>query len=340
VLDAAYYPVGSSLRLAVDDRGLRQPLAERYDLSVFYTLAAMLGLIGVGLAWRFVDVALAQRRFFGRAQPVRRVRVRRGERRVYLYDGSLPVAELRVRDSIAPVAGHEPEPATLYGTPVPGEWCTVTLDSTTLSPRYPLRRFEGDARSAGTVSGRSASDGWPTPGWVELSLSIALIVGATIAGIALRERILSVLLAGVCGTGACDPVGMAAAGWAVIGVPLLAIAVIYLVARPGRSAFWGLIAAVAVLAGGLGVMLPGRGESAARAAAFLAEKPNLALFDPGFGAALAGLVVGGLLARSIRGKATPRLRGRRQPVPVPWLVVIGCDLAALIAALIWAAVAG
>lgn len=57
VYDADDYPVGSTTRIAVDDRGLRQLLAEPYDASPWYALASMLATVGVGLGWRAVRPA-------------------------------------------------------------------------------------------------------------------------------------------------------------------------------------------------------------------------------------------------------------------------------------------
>ncbi|WP_326554871.1 hypothetical protein [Micromonospora sp. NBC_01813] len=54
VYDAGDFPVGSTTRIAVDDRGLRQLVAEPYDASPWYALAAMLAIVGVGLGWRAV----------------------------------------------------------------------------------------------------------------------------------------------------------------------------------------------------------------------------------------------------------------------------------------------
>ncbi|MFY1695121.1 hypothetical protein [Solwaraspora sp. WMMA2101] len=54
VYDADDFPVGSTTRIAVDDRGLRQLVAEPYDASPWYALAAMLAIVGVGLGWRAV----------------------------------------------------------------------------------------------------------------------------------------------------------------------------------------------------------------------------------------------------------------------------------------------
>jgi hypothetical protein len=57
VYDSATYPVGSPLRMSVDDDGLRQPISEPYDATPWVALAGMVGLIGAGLLWRYTDQA-------------------------------------------------------------------------------------------------------------------------------------------------------------------------------------------------------------------------------------------------------------------------------------------
>ncbi|MDG4769771.1 hypothetical protein [Solwaraspora sp. WMMD792] len=57
VYDADDFPVGSTTRIAVDDRGLRQLVAEPYDASPWFALASMLAIVGVGLGWRAVRPA-------------------------------------------------------------------------------------------------------------------------------------------------------------------------------------------------------------------------------------------------------------------------------------------
>lgn len=125
VYDAAVYPVGSTVRLAVDDRGLRQPLSEPYDASPWYALASVLPARG-----RFL-VAI-RRAGIGPAPSLPATAVRHpGARRprprcVYVYAGQAsatdrPKAKFPVRDDIVPAAGEQPEPAVLYGPPAPGE---------------------------------------------------------------------------------------------------------------------------------------------------------------------------------------------------------------------------
>lgn len=57
VHDDADYPVGSTTRIAVDNRGLRQLVAEPYDASPWFALASALVIVGVGLGWRAVRPA-------------------------------------------------------------------------------------------------------------------------------------------------------------------------------------------------------------------------------------------------------------------------------------------
>jgi hypothetical protein len=159
------YPVSSNTLIAVDDAGLRQPVAEPYDGSFFWAWAVGLALGGIGLIWFSLERIMPRRRLLGRPQPATSVHVRRRAGHVLLFPGEataadLPFAELPVRDDLmreyapsllvtgdsAPVVPHgtnprmlPPEPAILYGIPIPGRWCTVTIGDLTLSPNGPLR---------------------------------------------------------------------------------------------------------------------------------------------------------------------------------------------------------
>jgi hypothetical protein len=161
VLDVNDYPVGQALRLAVDDRGLRQPLSEPYDASLWWLLVMVLGVPGVGLVWRFADRAAGLHRLFREPVAVSQVYLRRRADRVLLFAGDagpddLPFGEIEVRDEILPPVELVPGPnaeeqavlyalaqpvesTVLYGLPVPGQWCTVTLDQIALTPRQPLQ---------------------------------------------------------------------------------------------------------------------------------------------------------------------------------------------------------
>ncbi|MFR9781032.1 hypothetical protein ACL02O_33990, partial [Micromonospora sp. MS34] len=366
VYDADAYPVGSTVRIAVDDNGLRQLLAEPYDATPWYALVSVLVLLGAGFGWRFAVRALAQRRLFRRPQPVTEVRIRRGHGRVYVYAGqaSAPealIGEIPVRDDIEPAPGAAAEPAVLYGVRAPGEWCTVTLGPVTLSPALALRHVTDRTALAvaeGTGSAlhspaRSPGEGAGSREWPELrgwgiALSVTLILGATVAGIAMRERILAALLDVLCTDGGCSPAGMVAAGWATIGLPMLVAGGIYFLAGPSRPALWGLVTAVAALGGGLGVMFIGKGDSARQAAEFHAGHPDMALLFPGFAAALAALLIGAWLGQAIRTlhekrQARPSRRALTDPDPDPdpdpasrhFLIVIACEVVALIGALAW-----
>jgi hypothetical protein len=57
VYESQTYPVGSKLRMSVDDDGWRQPVSEPYDATPWVALAGLVGLIGAGLLWRYADHA-------------------------------------------------------------------------------------------------------------------------------------------------------------------------------------------------------------------------------------------------------------------------------------------
>jgi Bacterial PH domain len=215
---ATAYPVGTTVRLAVDDQGLRQLLSEPYDATFWHAFAYLLAVIGIGVWWRTVDRNGSLRRLFRQPQPASAVYVRRRWNHVLIFAGDasatdVPFAEIPVRDALmesypdpvervtndsaaerADADGQveedveedeeydndeydndeydnedelaerwlrlPPEPAVLYGTPMPGQWCTVTLGQLTLSPRRPLRgTFDTVAFGSGGEPYRAATVG-------------------------------------------------------------------------------------------------------------------------------------------------------------------------------------
>jgi hypothetical protein len=188
------YRFESTTSIAVDDKGLLQPLAEPYDGSFFWTYAVALWLGGLGLALVNLRRVVPLRRLTRRPQPATWVYVRRRSGHVLLFSGEataadLPFAELPVRDDLmreftpsllvsstaAPLPRGTnpqmlpPERATLYGTPIPGRYCTVTVGSLTLSPKGPLRTtqdmlpFGSLVEEAGSTRPADASEPPDTP---------------------------------------------------------------------------------------------------------------------------------------------------------------------------------
>ena len=188
------YPVSRPTTIAVDDHGLLQPVGEPYDGSFFWAYAFGFGLAGIGLGWFSLERILPRRRLLRRPQPATAIYIRRRSGAVLLFAGQasvtdLPFAELPVRDELmreftpsllvtaAPAPALPkgtnpqmlpPEPATLYGTPIPGRWCTVTVGDLTLSPKGPLRTTQdmlpfGSIAEGATVPAH-APTGEPTTG--------------------------------------------------------------------------------------------------------------------------------------------------------------------------------
>lgn len=142
VIDTADYPVGSTVDVLVDDRGLRQLVSEPYDLSFWLVPTTLLGLAGLGLGWRVRAGMRARRRFFLQPQPLSTVNVDRFGNRVYIYAGSgrdaRPVAEIEVSDPLTLTPHVVSDRAVLYGPPVPGHWGTVAIDGRILTPTGPM----------------------------------------------------------------------------------------------------------------------------------------------------------------------------------------------------------
>lgn len=169
----------------------------------------------------------------------------------------------------------------------------------------------------------------------QIALTVALVLGAGMAGISLREQLLTALLDTLCADNGCNPVGMAAAGWGVVGMPILLAGTVYAFVRPGKLALWAFAVAVSLLAGGLG---------ARQAAAFRDSHPELALLNPGFIAALAALFPGAMIARFIppkseRRRARQARMRRADPASLHFLVIVGCEIAVLVGVLIWVTLA-
>ena len=155
VLDVHQYAVGERIDLYVDDEGLRQPVAEPYDASGWHLLGVFLVACGVAGRLRGGD----ERRRFGRLfvdeQPVTEVTVLPGRRVVAVYAGDArpgepAIAQIRT-DGITVVATEDgrarvlgldveigPQPASLYGVPAPGQWCTVSVRGRAVVPSRPL----------------------------------------------------------------------------------------------------------------------------------------------------------------------------------------------------------
>lgn len=155
VLDAGSYEIGRPIDLYVDERGLRQPVAEPYDASGWSFLGVVLGGIGLLCRRRGADELRRPRRLFDEDQPVTEVSVLPGHGTLAIYAGDArpgepAVAELRTT-AIGVVADEngslhltgldlEPgvQPATLYGVPAPGRWCCVVVAGQPVVPARPL----------------------------------------------------------------------------------------------------------------------------------------------------------------------------------------------------------
>ncbi|GIG89448.1 hypothetical protein [Plantactinospora endophytica] len=327
VYDAADYPVGATVDVAVDDAGLRQLVSEPYDLTPWLALVVVLGLLGLGVGWRGTARVRAGRRFFRRPQPISAVRVHQGVDRVYVYAGEgpevMPLVEIEVRERLVPTTGAEPGPAILHGVPATGQWCTVTVDGRTLSPARPVLLPEPTApflttrsRRVGVLlrSGRPVPpsragrkperagrrSGWPELTWVGTTLFVLLVLGAIVAGIVFGEPLLWRLADTVCTAEDCSTAALVTVGWAVVGLPLLVLGAAYSVLPAGSRLALAIAAvAVSVLAAGLSVALPDEGYGALRE-----TYPELGRLYLGVLAGLGALGLGRAAAARIRPRGT------------------------------------
>jgi hypothetical protein len=141
VLDPDNYPVGSRMDLYVDDRGLRQPVAEPYDATGWVLLAVWLGAMAAQFWIRGVEAGRWPRRLFEEEQPMTEVVVLTGRSSVMVFAGDVrpgepPVAEIQTLP--VPLARGDFRPATLYGVPAPDHWCTVVVEGVVIPPTRPL----------------------------------------------------------------------------------------------------------------------------------------------------------------------------------------------------------
>src|SRR5258705_80747 len=70
VCDAVNYPVGQKIELFVDNQGLRQPVAEPYDATLWLLLGVLLAGIGAACRARGRERGQGARQFFHEEQPV------------------------------------------------------------------------------------------------------------------------------------------------------------------------------------------------------------------------------------------------------------------------------
>jgi hypothetical protein len=140
VYDALNYPVGQRIELYVDDQGLRQPVAEPYDATLWLVLGTLLAGIAAASRARGRESGQGQRQFFNGEQPVTEVSVLPVFGGVAVYAGDARVGEpalLRIRSDPAALA-PDLQPATLYGIPAPGHWCAVLAQGTLAVPSRPV----------------------------------------------------------------------------------------------------------------------------------------------------------------------------------------------------------
>ncbi|RKN50619.1 hypothetical protein [Micromonospora endolithica] len=330
VFGADDHPVGGPFRLAVDDRGLRQPLSEPYDLTPWLSLATLLGVLGIGGSAPAATALASRWRFTRRPQPTSEVVVEFAAGVVRLRRRAmdeLPFGEVPIRPESGLPGGRRRD-AILHGVPVYGRWCTVTVDGRTLSPRAPLRA-PAPPRPARDRQGAPA---WPALHAVEIIATVAAVLAATVFGIRVSDVTLTGLFDLLCTADRCQPVALAVVGWSTVGGTMVLAGLIYRHARPGRPALYALIGCVVLLAFALTLLFAGGGPG---------EDP-----PPGAGALRVGLLAGlaPLLIGGVGGSPSAPRRGRGRPEPAesgrPLLLVnIGQGIT-LTAVVLWAALFG
>jgi hypothetical protein len=146
----ADYPVGSAVRLTVDDRGLRQLRSEPYDITPWLALAVAAAGFGAALLARVARQRRELRLFFATPQPVRAARVVDDFGYVHVLvpaadhrtavEFGIDVAEAGPLPDELPDDGDVPVtvPATLYGEPRAGRWCAVEVGGRLRVPTAPV----------------------------------------------------------------------------------------------------------------------------------------------------------------------------------------------------------
>jgi hypothetical protein len=172
VADAADYPVGQQIRLAVDAHGLMQPLAEPYDATGWHLLAAMSAAFGLASLVRGLRSEARLRALVRDPQPASSVLLS-GDH-LFAGDagsGDLAFARLNPRGPVlSPPRPYEvdedddeedamtapPMPVTLYGSPVVGSDVLLVYDDVVLRARLKPPAMHGVL--AGDVRPRSTVD--------------------------------------------------------------------------------------------------------------------------------------------------------------------------------------
>lgn len=160
----------------------------------------------------------------------------------------------------------------------------------------------------------------------------AVLIAAVITSVFRSGEMLTALLDLLCTESACSAVGLAFAGWAVVGGPLLLAGLIILISVTGATARYAMIACAGLAAVGFTIVYAGVGR-------LHGSYPDFVPLHVGTTAAILALILGGTISGGPAHDSWERPRysssARLPSAAMPLLAVGVCELLALAAVLFW-----
>ncbi|MGC5023030.1 hypothetical protein [Micromonospora sp. DT47] len=176
---------------------------------------------------------------------------------------------------------------------------------------------------------------WPQMSPAAVVAFTVPMIGVVIMSGAQSDEMLAALLDLLCTESTCRPVGLAVVGWAVVGGPLVLASLVLLVFSPGAAAQYAMLACVGLMTVGFMIVYAGFDE-------LQGAYPDFGPLGVGSAAAFMALVLGGMIGGPAHLTSWERPRyssTARLPSAVAPLLAIGvCQVLALAAVLLWAAV--
>ncbi len=160
----------------------------------------------------------------------------------------------------------------------------------------------------------------------------AVLIAAVITSVFRSGEMLAALLDLLCTESACPAVGLAFAGWAIVGGPLLLAGLIILISAPSAAARYAMLACGGLAAVGFTIVYAGVDR-------LHGSYPDLVPLHVGNTAAMLALILAATISGGPAHSSWERPRysssARLPSAAMPLLAVGVCELLALAAVLLW-----